>query len=228
MNIDNQTVEKFSSLANEWWDKNGPLHTLHSLNPIRLEYIENFISIENKKILDVGCGAGILSESMQKKGANVDALDASKMAIDVAKKHAKDNSLDIKYHNMLIEDYNSDEKYNVITCMEMLEHVPNPESVIMNISRLVKKDGLVFISTLNRSIISYLTSIIAAEHILRVVPKGTHKYKDFIKPYEILKQAEENSLEMIDIKGISYNPLFKSFKIIKNTNINYILCLRKI
>ncbi|MEY8702047.1 bifunctional 2-polyprenyl-6-hydroxyphenol methylase/3-demethylubiquinol 3-O-methyltransferase UbiG, partial [Francisella philomiragia] len=185
-NIDNNEVDKFSRLASDWWNPNGKLKTLHQVNPLRLEFIKKYTDLDDMKIIDIGCGGGILTESLKKHTNDTYGLDASSEAISVAKEHAKLSNLEIEYINSTIEDFvtNSNTQFDVVTCMEMLEHVPNPESIIASISKLIKKDGLFFASTLNRNLKSYLLSIVAAEHILKMVPQGTHQYTKFIKPYE--------------------------------------------
>ena len=229
-NIDLQEIDKFSSLANNWWDPDGELKTLHQVNPLRLDFIKKFVSLDKKRIIDIGCGGGILTESLKTNDNNVSGIDASTEAINIAKQHAKTNNLDINYINSTVEEYQSSNKdsFDVITCMEMLEHVPNPESVIASISKLIKKDGYFFASTLNRNIKSYLLSIVAAEHILKMIPQGTHQYGKFIKPYELVKVAEGYGFKALDIIGVHYNPLVDSFKFGKNTDVNYIVAFKKV
>lgn len=231
MNINTKEVEKFSQLSQEWWNPEGPLKTLHQVNPLRLEFIEKFCSLTNINILDIGCGGGILAEALAKKAAKVSALDASSKAIEVAKEHSQLTGLKINYYNNTIEEFtniNKNDSFDIVTCMEMLEHVPDPESIIEEAAKLVKKDGYLFASTLNRNLKSYLLSIITAEHILKMVPKGTHEYSKFIKPYELTKIAEANNLKPVEIIGIHYNPLKKDFYLGKNVDVNYIIAFKKI
>lgn len=229
-NIDNNEVGKFSKLANTWWDKDGELKTLHQVNPLRLDFIKKHTDLNNKSIIDIGCGGGILTESLAELSNKTSGLDASFEAIEVAKKHAKENNLDIRYINSTIEEFvtNDYQSFDIVSCMEMLEHVPDPESIISSISKIVNKDGYFFASTLNRNLKSYLLSIVAAEHVLKMVPKGTHEYAKFIKPYELIKTAEKYGFKAIDMTGVHYNPLNDSFKLGKNADVNYIIAFKKV
>lgn len=230
LNIDNNEVNKFSSLAKIWWDANGELKTLHQVNPLRLKFVKKFTDLDNKNIIDIGCGGGILTESLATPSNNVYGLDASPEAINVAKEHSKVSNLNIEYINSTIEDFteNNTVEFDVITCMEMLEHVPDPESIIASIAKIIKKDGIFFASTLNRNLKSYLLSIVAAEHILKMVPQGTHQYSKFIKPYELIKVAEKYGFEALEITGVHYNPLLNNFKLGKGADINYIIAFKKV
>jgi len=229
-NVDNNEVDKFSRLAKNWWNPNGELKTLHQVNPLRLKFIKKHTSLDSKDIMDIGCGGGILTESLVTDNNKVSGLDASYEGITVAKEHALQNNLDINYINSTIEDFiaNEDKQFDVITCMEMLEHVPDPESIIASIAKIVKKDGYFFASTLNRNLKSYLLSIVAAEHVLKIVPKGTHEYAKFIKPYELLKVAEKHGFKALEITGVHYNPLNNSFKLGSNADVNYIIAFKKV
>ncbi|MCL4110969.1 UNVERIFIED_CONTAM: hypothetical protein GTU68_030161 [Idotea baltica] len=229
-NIDSNEVDKFSKLANTWWDESGELKTLHQVNPLRLEFIKKHTQLNNKKIIDIGCGGGILTESLFTQDNKTSGLDASFEAIEVAKKHAQTNNLNIKYTNSTIEDFvvNQSKSFDIITCMEMLEHVPDPESIIASISKIIKDDGYFFASTLNRNLKSYLLSIVAAEHILKMVPKGTHEYAKFIKPYELIKTAEKYGFKAIDMTGVHYNPLNDKFRLGSNADVNYIIAFKKV
>jgi len=229
-NVDKQEVEKFSSFASDWWNEDGAFKTLHQVNRLRLKFIQDKTSVEYKKCLDVGCGGGILTESLANLGGNMNGLDASIEAIDVAKKHALHSGLDIQYHNKMLEHFakNSEQKFDIITCMEMLEHVPDPKSIIKTIASLVKEDGVVFLSTLNRNLKSFILSILMAERVLKMVPKGTHEYKKYLKPYEIVSTAQKYGLKAIAMQGIGYNPLTKNFKLIKNIDVNYIIAFMKV
>ena len=230
LNIDNNEINKFSSLAKTWWNVNGELKTLHQVNPLRLKFVKKFTNLDNKKIIDIGCGGGILTESLVTPSNNVYGLDASSEAINVAKEHSKTSNLSIKYFNSTIEDFinNNNGQFDIVTCMEMLEHVPDPESIIASIAKIIKKDGIFFASTLNRNLKSYLLSIVAAEHILKMVPQGTHQYSKFIKPYELIKIAEKYGFEALEIIGVHYNPLLKNFKLGKGADINYIIAFKKV
>ncbi len=229
-NVDNNEVDKFSRLAKNWWNPNGELKTLHQVNPLRLKFIQKYTDLDSKSIIDIGCGGGILTESLTTTNNSVSGLDASCEAITIAKEHAKQNNLNIRYINSSIEDFVAIEnkEFDLISCMEMLEHVPDPESIIASIAKIIKKNGYFFASTLNRNLKSYLLSIVAAEHILKIVPKGTHEYAKFIKPYELIKVAEKYGFKALEITGIHYNPLNDSFKLGKNVDINYIIAFKKV
>ena len=229
-NVDNNEVDKFSRLAKNWWNPNGELKTLHQVNPLRLKFIQKYTDLDSKSIIDIGCGGGILTESLTTTNNSVSGLDASCEAITIAKEHAKQNNLNIRYINSSIEDFVAIEnkEFDLISCMEMLEHVPDPESIIASIAKIIKKNGYFFASTLNRNLKSYLLSIVAADHILKIVPKGTHEYAKFIKPYELIKVAEKYGFKALEITGIHYNPLNDSFKLGKNVDINYIIAFKKV
>lgn len=224
-NVDNTELNKFSNLADAWWDINGALKTLHDINQIRSDYIEKFLLLENKKLLDIGCGGGILSESMAKRSAIVTGIDPESSAIEIAKKHAEMSKLEIKYHCTTVEDLKTD-KYNVITCLEMLEHVPNPESIIANAKRLLVPGGYLFLSTINRTVKSYLQVILAAEYILNLLPRQTHDFTKFIKPSELCAVLRSHSFQLIDITGMSYNPLTRKASLTNSIDVNYILTCR--
>lgn len=229
-NVDNNEVDKFSRLAKNWWNPTGELKTLHQVNPLRLKFIQKHTSLDSKGIIDIGCGGGILTESLVTTNNKVSGLDASNEAIAIAKEHSKENKLDISYINSTIEDFVASEnkQFDVVSCMEMLEHVPDPESIIASIAKITKKDGYFFASTLNRNLKSYLLSIVAAEHILKIVPKGTHEYAKFIKPYELIKAAEKYGFKALEITGVHYNPLNDSLKLGKNADVNYIISFKKV
>lgn len=223
-NIDLAEVDKFNQLATQWWDKDGALKTLHDINPIRLRYIQNYIDLENAVVLDVGCGGGILTESLAQCHAQVTAIDASDESIRVAKAHAEKKNLDINYQCKTIEALASEQnqKYDVITCLEMLEHVPNPQNIIHACAKLLKPNGHIFFSTLNRTIQSFLLAIVSAEYILNLIPRGTHEYAKLIRPAELAAWLRADKLELDDIKGIHYNPLFRTGKLTNHLAINYI------
>lgn len=229
-NVDNKEVDKFSKMAKEWWDSEGLLKTLHQVNPTRLEFIKKFCSFNTKEIIDIGCGGGILTESLLTTDNHVSGLDASADAINIAREHAKTNNKSINYINTTIEDLveTDNKKYEIVTCMEMLEHVPDPDSIIASISKLTKTGGIFFASTLNRNVKSYLLSIVAAEHVFNIVPKGTHEYAKFIKPYELVKSAENHGFKALKISGILYNPITNSFRLGRNPDVNYIIAFQKV
>lgn len=223
--IDKEEVKKFSQHANEWWDLNGPLKTLHDINATRLDFINQYLNFKDATVLDVGCGGGVLAEGMAKKGALVLGIDASEQAIEIARAHASENALTIHYESIPIEDYEHT-GFDAITCMEMLEHVPHPELVIRHCKRLLKPGGLLFLSTISRTIKAYASAIIAAEYILGLLPKQTHDYGKFIKPSELVSFSRREGFELLDLKGLSYNPLSRSASLCADVSINYLLVLQ--
>lgn len=222
-------IEKFSSMASHWWDPEGDLKTLHQINPLRLSLIDKTVSLNGKEILDVGCGGGILSESMAVKGATVTGIDLGKDLLDVADLHRLDSGVSVNYQLTSVEDFAEQKanSFDCVTCMELLEHVPDPGSIIKACAALVKRDGYVFLSTLNRNPKSYLLSIIGAEYVLGMLPKGTHDYASFIKPSELALWARQAGLELIDSRGIEYNPIKRSFSMTHDISVNYICVFKK-
>jgi len=225
-NVDPAEIQKFDAMASVWWDPNGPMKPLHQINPLRLEYIENHVELKDKNVLDIGCGGGILSEALAKSGANVTAIDMAEDAIAIAKKHGE--NLNINYIKSTAEDFAKKHsgEFDLITCMEMLEHVPNPSSIVEACSQLIKPEGHVFFSTINRNPKSYFLAILAAEYILRIIPKGTHEYEKLIRPSELENWARHSQLNTKDITGLNYNPLTKEFKLSKDVSVNYFLYCR--
>jgi 2-polyprenyl-6-hydroxyphenyl methylase/3-demethylubiquinone-9 3-methyltransferase len=228
-NVNPTEIEKFSSMASHWWDPEGDFKTLHQINPLRLRLIDNTASLKGRKVLDVGCGGGILSESMAVKGAQVTGVDLGKELLDVADLHSLDTGVSVNYQHISVEDLatKEPESFDTVTCMEMLEHVPDPGSIIKACSALVKPGGYVFLSTLNRNPKSYLLSIVGAEYLLGMLPKGTHDYASFIKPSELAAWCREVNLELLDSRGIEYNLLSKSFSMTQDVSVNYICVFRK-
>ena len=227
-NIDQQELDKFSKMAASWWDLNGDFKPIHQLNPLRLNYIlQHSNGLNEKKVLDVGCGGGILSESMAKSGANVTGIDMSPQPLAVAKQHAQDNNLIIDYQQSTIEDFLQQhqqlqaEKFDVITCMEMLEHVPDPLSIIRSCRQLLKPDGVLFMSTINRTLKAWALVVIGAEYILKMLPQGTHDYEKFIKPAELLAYCDQVGLTCQQLKGYHYNPLTGNFWLNDDVSANY-------
>ncbi|MEH8047937.1 bifunctional 2-polyprenyl-6-hydroxyphenol methylase/3-demethylubiquinol 3-O-methyltransferase UbiG [Gallibacterium anatis] len=227
-NIDQQELDKFSKMAASWWDLNGDFKPIHQLNPLRLNYIlQHSNGLNGKKVLDVGCGGGILSESMAKSGANVTGIDMSPQPLAVAKQHAQDNNLIIDYQQSTIEDFLQQhqqlqaEKFDVITCMEMLEHVPDPLSIIHSCRQLLKPDGVLFMSTINRTLKAWALVVIGAEYILKMLPQGTHDYEKFIKPAELLAYCDQVGLTCQQLKGYHYNPLTGNFWLNDDVSANY-------
>ena len=205
-NLDHDEVNKFDELAAKWWDKDGEFRPLHQINPLRVDFIEERSSVKDKKVLDVGCGGGILAEALSELGANVTGIDASENTIGVAKSHSRSIGSDVIYIQNTIEEFISshpNEKFDVITCLEMLEHVPSPNEIIKICSNLLKDDGNIFFSTINRNPRSYLFAVIGAEYILNLLPKGTHDYEKFIKPSELAKWIREADLNSKETIGLS-------------------------
>ncbi|WP_041571791.1 bifunctional 2-polyprenyl-6-hydroxyphenol methylase/3-demethylubiquinol 3-O-methyltransferase UbiG [Candidatus Kinetoplastidibacterium blastocrithidiae] len=229
-NVYHSEIDKFNRMAEEWWDKSGNMKTLHEINILRLDWILRLLTdIKNKSILDIGCGGGILSESLAALGAEVTGIDLADNLIKIANSHSSKNFIDVNYRNISAEELSRTEKnsYDVIVCMEMLEHVPEPASIIKSCSSLVKDGGSVFFSTINRNLKSFIFSIIGAEYILKLLPVGTHKYELFIKPSELVNQARMFNLELMDLVGLSYNPINGKFYLSDNVNVNYFISFRK-
>lgn len=229
-NVDHLEIEKFEKLAQNWWDPTGDFKPLHQLNPLRLSYIERHSDgLFGKKILDVGCGGGILSESMAKLGANVRGIDMGKAPLEVARLHALEHKVEIQYQQITAEELASQESatFDVITCMEMLEHVPNPASVIQACCDMLKPNGFVFFSTINRTFKSYLQAIIGAEYVLKLLPIGTHEHDKFIKPSELITDIEQTDLLVKDSIGVTYNPLSQQFRYTNKLDVNYMLMAQK-
>jgi len=230
-NVDPSEIAKFESIAQRWWDLDGEFKPLHEINPLRLDFINNKCNgLFDKKTLDIGCGGGILSESMAKLGAQVTGLDMGAEPLNVAKLHSLETGVKLDYVQSTAEEFaeTHPESFDVVTCMEMLEHVPDPASVIAAVSKLVKPGGKVFFSTLNKTVKSYLFAIVGAEHILKMVPKGTHDHKKFIKPSTLISWAEHNGLKVKASTGLNYNPLSGQYTLNQDVSVNYILYFEKI
>ncbi|EGU34124.1 bifunctional 2-polyprenyl-6-hydroxyphenol methylase/3-demethylubiquinol 3-O-methyltransferase UbiG [Vibrio scophthalmi] len=225
-NVDPSEIKKFEEMASRWWDLEGEFKPLHQINPLRLNYVmECADGLFGKKVLDVGCGGGILAESMAREGAIVTGLDMGKEPLEVARLHALETGTKLDYIRSTIEDHAVDHAgtYDVVTCMEMLEHVPDPLSVIRSCAALVKPNGHVFFSTLNRNIKSYLFAIVGAEKLLKIVPDGTHDHEKFIRPSEMIKMIDQTDLIELGITGLHYNPITGRYKLGKNVDVNYIV-----
>jgi len=229
MNADQNELDKFSALAHRWWDPTSEFKPLHAINPLRLDWIQKHIPIAGKKVLDVGCGGGILTEAMARAGASAKGVDLSEKALKVADLHSLESGVKVEYEYISAEDLALKEsgQYDVVTCMEMLEHVPEPLSIIKACSQLVKPGGRVFFSTLNRNPKSYLFAIIGAEYLLKLLPKGTHDYKKFIKPSELGEYVREAGFEMNEIIGLSYNPITQVYSLGRDTDVNYMIACTK-
>lgn len=224
-NVDHAEVSKFEELASRWWDPQSEFKPLHEINPLRLNYIDQRAHITGKKVLDVGCGGGILAESMARRGAVVTGIDAGQAPLTVAKLHALESGIQVEYRNITAEEMAAEApgNYDVVTCMEMLEHVPDPASVIAACAQLVKPGGHVFFSTINRTPKGYLFAVIGAEYLLKMLPKGTHDYKKFIRPHEMDSWMRAAGLEMRDLSGMSYNPLSHRYSLGKDIEVNYLI-----
>jgi len=229
MNVDQSEIDKFSALAHRWWDPNSEFKPLHAINPLRLNWIKSFVNLEGKKVLDIGCGGGILAESIAQSGADTTGIDLSEKALKVAELHALEVGASLTYRAISAEALADEqpEQYDVVTCMEMLEHVPDPASVVRACAKLCKPGGTLFFSTLNRSPKSYLFAIIGAEYILKLLPKGTHEYAKFIKPSELVAFTRHAGLEMLGMKGLSYNPLTQVYSLSDDVDVNYLIAVRK-
>ncbi|MBA0902938.1 MAG: bifunctional 2-polyprenyl-6-hydroxyphenol methylase/3-demethylubiquinol 3-O-methyltransferase UbiG [Candidatus Nitrotoga sp.] len=228
-NADPIELEKFSQLAHHWWDPTSEFKPLHEINPLRLGYIDHIASLSGKSVLDVGCGGGILSEGMAALGAHVTGIDLGDKALQVAKLHLLESGQQVSYHKVAAEDLAAEQPghYDVVTCLELLEHVPDPSSIVCACAQLVKPGGHVFFSTINRNPKSYLFAVLGAEYLLRLLPRGTHDYAKFIKPSELAQFCRNTGLVVNDISGMGYNLLSKTYSLGKSTDVNYLLaCVR--
>ena len=228
INADPLELEKFSQLAHRWWDPNSEFKPLHEINPLRMGYIESLAGLQDKVVLDVGCGGGILSEGMASRGAKVTGIDLSDKALKVAKLHLLESGQQVEYRKITSESLAKEQPqhYDIVTCMEMLEHVPDPMSVVRACAKLVKPGGWVFFSTINRNLKSYLFAIIGAEYILKLLPRGTHEYANFIKPSELARMARNAGLHDEELIGMTYNPFTKVYTLGNDADVNYIMAYR--
>ena len=229
VNVDPAELEKFSALAHRWWDAEGEFRPLHQLNPLRLGWIDGIAPLKGQRVLDVGCGGGILSDAMARKGAQVLGIDLATKSLRVARLHALEVQTDgVEYREVSAEALADEQpaRYDVVTCMEMLEHVPDPQSVVKACAQLVKPDGMVFFSTINRNPKSYAHAIVGAEYLLGLVPRGTHDWQKFITPAELARMCRQAGLDVIDSKGMTYNPLSKIYRLDDNTDVNYQIACR--
>ncbi len=228
-NVDPQEIAKFEELAHRWWDPRSEFRTLHEINPLRLDYINRQVPLAGKKVLDVGCGGGILSESMARAGAEVTGIDMGKAPLSVARLHGLESGVKVTYHQTTAEEFahTHTQKFDLITCMEMLEHVPDPDSVIRACATMVKPGGSVFFSTLNRNPKSWLYAIVGAEYILKLLPKGTHQYQKFIRPSELAGWCRQAALALVDTTGLAYNPLTRQYRLVPDVSVSYLVHTRR-
>jgi len=225
VNADPAELEKFSRLASRWWDPEGEFRPLHEINPLRLGWIEGHASLAGKTVLDVGCGGGILAEAMARRGARVTGIDLSEKALRVAELHLLESKLDVQYRKSAVEE--CDGAFDVVTCMELLEHVPDPASMVASCARLARPGGHVFFSTINRNPKSYLFAVIGAEYVLGLLPKGTHDYQRFVKPSELAAWCRAARLAIEELIGMTYNPLSRRYSLGRDCDVNYLLCCRR-
>jgi 2-polyprenyl-6-hydroxyphenyl methylase/3-demethylubiquinone-9 3-methyltransferase len=230
MNADPQELEKFSALAHRWWDPQSEFKPLHEINPLRLDWIDGIAGLAGKSALDVGCGGGILAEAMARRGASVKGIDLSDKALKVAQLHLHESRLAVDYEAVSAEDLaaRAPASFDVVTCMELLEHVPDPASTVRACAQLARQGGRVFFSTINRNLKSYVLAVIGAEYILKLLPKGTHDYMKFIKPSELARHGRDAGLEVREVIGMSYNPLTRVYSLGRDTDVNYLVhCVRR-
>ncbi|HTH95069.1 MAG TPA: bifunctional 2-polyprenyl-6-hydroxyphenol methylase/3-demethylubiquinol 3-O-methyltransferase UbiG [Rhodocyclaceae bacterium] len=229
LNADPHELAKFGELAHRWWDPNSEFKPLHEINPLRLDWIESAVSLAGKKVLDVGCGGGLLSEGMAARGALVTGIDLSEKPLGVARLHLHESGLKVDYHLIAAEDMAAAHpgEFDVVTCLEMLEHVPDPSSIVAACATLVKPGGHVFFSTLNRNPKSYLFAVVGAEYVLNLLPRGTHDYAKFIKPAELSRACRNAALAIEEIRGMSYNPFNKRYSLGTDCSVNYLMHTRR-
>ncbi len=229
-NVDHAEIRKFEDLAARWWDPNSELKTLHDINPLRIDYIDRAAGLAGKRVLDVGCGGGILSEAMAARGAEVLGIDLGETHLKVAELHTLESGIEVEYRRIAVETLAAERPgaFDIVTCMELLEHVPDPASIIQSAARLVRPEGLVFFSTLNRNLKSFALAIVGAEYVLGMLPRGTHDYARFIRPSELDAWAREAGLHTTDITGLTYNPFTAAYRLDKgDVDVNYLMTCRR-
>jgi 2-polyprenyl-6-hydroxyphenyl methylase/3-demethylubiquinone-9 3-methyltransferase len=225
MNVDPAEIAKFEKLASRWWDRNSEFKPLHDINPLRVGFIDSKVNLVGKRVIDIGCGGGILSEAMAQRGANVTGIDMGAAPLAVARLHLLESKLQILYEQASAEDYAARHagEFDVVTCLEMLEHVPDPAQIIAACSKLLKPDGHLFVSTINRNPKAWLFAVVGAEYVLRMLPRGTHDYRKFIKPSELAAWTRAEGFALGELKGMTYNPLTQAYKLGTDVDVNYLM-----
>jgi 2-polyprenyl-6-hydroxyphenyl methylase/3-demethylubiquinone-9 3-methyltransferase len=228
-NVDQDEIAKFEKLAGRWWDPHSEFKPLHDINPLRLDYINRLAPLAGRRVIDVGCGGGLLTEGMARRGAQVTGIDMGKAPLGVARLHQLESGLDIEYRQATAEQLAASHagSFDIVTCLEMLEHVPDPGAVIAACAQLIREDGHIFLSTINRNPKAYLFAVVGAEYLLRMLPRGTHDYSKFIRPSEIAAWARDCGLQLTDLTGMSYNPLTQEYHLGSDVSVNYLACFRK-
>ncbi|WP_374338513.1 bifunctional 2-polyprenyl-6-hydroxyphenol methylase/3-demethylubiquinol 3-O-methyltransferase UbiG [Leeia sp.] len=229
LNVDPQEIDKFSQLAHKWWDPNSEFKPLHDINPLRLDFIDRIAGLADQHVIDVGCGGGILSEGMARRGATVTGIDLAEKSLKVARLHLLESGQKVDYHCIAVEQMAEEAagQFDSVVCMEMLEHVPDPASVVRSCAALAKPDGYVFFSTLNRNPVSYLKAVLAAEYVLGLLPRGTHDYGRFLKPSELSRMARDAGLQIVQLQGMDYQPFGQRYQLTDDVSVNYLLACRK-
>jgi 2-polyprenyl-6-hydroxyphenyl methylase/3-demethylubiquinone-9 3-methyltransferase len=230
LNVDPQEIAKFSDLAHRWWDPDGEFRPLHQINPLRLDWIDRLAGLAGKRVVDVGCGGGILAESMARRGADVLGIDMATKPLKVARLHAMESGVaGLDYREQPVEALAAEQPgaFDIVTCMEMLEHVPDPASVVRACAALARPGGWVFFSTINRNAKAFVFAIVGAEHVLKLLPKGTHEYARFIRPSELAHHARDAGLDLSELRGMAYNPLTRRYRLSADTSVNYLVACRR-